>query len=459
VSPPRPLRPPDAAASARPGGRLPAAGGPRIFILLIAGLALLGPAWWHPRAVAAMIAWDALVLAAWAWDLRRLPPPDRLVVRRAWSGPLALSTEVRVAIEVRNAGAMAARVRIVDDVPPALRREPPDLALRAPASGAGSASYVIEPSERGDQRVGPVFLRYGGPWRLAERWAVADLAQTVRVYPNLEESKRQVLHLVRSRQVALERRLSRQRGRGREFEGLREHRQGDSARDICWTASARRGRLVSKIFRVERSQAVWLVLDTGRLLRERIGRLSKLDHAVDAALGLAQVALHSGDRVGLLVYGRRPLRRLGAARGPAHLRLLVDELALPQPGAHEADHGRAAEALLAAQKQRALIVWLTDLAESATIPDVIQGAGRLTRRHLVLLVAIGQPDLAAVAGRRPRDVVEMYRYLAAQEMTHRRAVLLEGLRQTGALVAELAPAGLPAALVNRYLEIKTRGLI
>ena len=94
-------------------------------------------------------------------------------------------------------------------------------------------------------------------------------------------------------------RLRRQRGRGREFESLREFRAGDEYREICWTASARRGHLVTKVNQVERSQTVWIVLDAGRLLRARVGGPSKLDYAVNAALSLAHVASLSGDNVGL----------------------------------------------------------------------------------------------------------------------------------------------------------------
>ncbi len=153
--------------------------------------------------------------------------------------------------------------------------------------------------------------------RIAERWAIAPLTQTVRVYPNLEESKQDTIYLIRSRQIAMEKRHQRQRGQGREFESLREYREGDEWRDICWSATARRGKLISQVHRIERSQTVWIVLDAGRLLRARVLGLSKLDYAAGAALSLAQVALYSGDRVAMLAYGRRVQQRLPPGAGQA----------------------------------------------------------------------------------------------------------------------------------------------
>ena len=116
--------------------------------------------------------------------------------------------------------------------------------------------------------------------RLAERWGIAPLEQTVRVYPDLQEGRRESLYLVRSRQIALEKRRARRVGAGREFENLRDYQPGDERRDVSWMASARRGKLVTKIYRPERSQAVWILLDAGRLQRARAGKRSMLDHTV-----------------------------------------------------------------------------------------------------------------------------------------------------------------------------------
>ncbi len=463
VGDPTRLIPPAVAAQASSTGparkRFPFGFGPRFFLVLLLGLVWLGPAWFEPRFLYAMGLWDVLAVAAWAWDLFQLPRAQQLELRRIWSTPAALATPSRITLELVNFGRISVLAEAVDDVPAALRSEPATVELRAPAGAAGLAEYAILPVERGDARFGGVYLRYQSTLRLAERWASADLAQAIRVYPNLEEAKRQTAYLIRSRQVELEKRLKRQRGLGREFESLREYRPGDEWRDICWTATARRKHLVTKVYQIERSQAVWIVVDAGRLLRAKVSGISKLDYAVNAALSLAQVALYSGDRVGLLAYGRKPQQRLAAGRGTPHLRALLERLALVRGEHAEADHGRAAEALLATQKRRSLIVWLTDLAETPTIPDVIESALRMTSRHLVLFGVIGQPDLAQLAARTPQTETEMYRHAAAQELVQRRDVLLRRLRQQGALALEISPGRLSTALVNHYLEIKERSLL
>jgi uncharacterized protein (DUF58 family) len=433
--------------------------GPRGFLLFLLGLVWIGPAWWDLRFLWAMALWDVMALVSWGWDFEQLPPPGDIELRRMWSAAAAFGTGSSVEIGLRNHGKISITAVVLDDVPTQFRSEPPELELRAAAGEMGSARYTILPVERGDARLGRVFVKYQSLFRIAERWAEADLSQIVRVYPNLEEARRQTIYLIRSRQVQLEKRLKRQRGQGRDFESLRDYRPGDPLRDICWTASARRSRLVSKIYQVERSQVVWLVLDAGRLLRARVKGPSKLDYAVNAALALAQVALYSGDRVGLLAYGRKLQQQIPAGRGPLHLRALVESLAQVQSEPYEANHARAAETLLTTQSRRSLIVWLTDLAETPATPDVIESAMQMTSRHLVLFGVIKQPELAELAARSPETAREMYHHVAAQEMLDRRELLLRQLQQQGALAMEFDPAHFTPLLVNHYLEIKERSLL
>lgn len=453
------LIPATAESRAISAGRFGAAFGPRFYLLLLLGLIWIGPAWADHRFIAAMFAWDLLAMAIWAVDLMRLPKPAEITLRRVWSSPLALATPAFLKLELENHGRRAVIATVVDDSPGVIRADLSELSLTVAAGAAGTASYAIEPSERGDAKFGRAGIRYQSTLGVAERWATADIRQTVRVYPNFDEARRQKLFLIRSRQIELEKRLKRQRGQGREFECLREYRAGDEWRDVCWTATARRGTLVTKVFQTERSQTVWLLVDAGRLLRARVAQFSKLDYAVNAALSLVQVAFYSGDRVGLLAYGRRPQQRLGAGRGALHLRSIIESLAQVHGEPYEADHMRAADAFLGSQQRRSLVVWITDLAETASTPEVIEAAALLARRHLVLLVVIAQPELRQAAAQKPTNQNEMYRYAAALEVVHRRDLFLRQVRQLGVLTLEAEAGRLSTSLINRYLEVKERNLL
>jgi len=435
--------------------RIGVAFGRRFFLLLAIGLVWLGPALFDSRFLFALVAWDVLVVLAWAADLLALAKPDRLTLRRAWPAPPALSVSSDVRLTLVNDSGATVRARILDNIPHQIAAAPPTLLLAAGPHGETEGAYAIVPRERGTVAMGHAYLRYHSPFGIAERWAEADLTQSVKIFPNLREARRESIFLVRSRQIELERRSKRLRGTGRSFESLREYRDGDEVRDICWTASARRGKLVTRLYEIEKSQTIWILIDSGRLMRTHVAGVTKLDLAVNAALTLSQVALVSGDRVGVVAYGRRIEHRLPAARGGRHLRQIIEHLAEVKSDEWEADHLHAAGRLMSDQKRRSLIVWITDLADTAMTPEVVQAASRLMPRHLVLFVVVGQPDLLTAAHQRPESVADMYRTAAAQEVVHRREMLLARLRARGALALE-ATTRLSPAIVNAYLEIKLR---
>jgi uncharacterized protein (DUF58 family) len=450
---------------------------PRAIGLLAVGFLWLIPGFWDGRLAFAMLAWDALVLAAALLDELRLPRPAQLTASRSWSNAPALDSLTEIELTIENQSRTIVECRLVDDLPPALIAEPATHKLLAFPHVPAKLRYRVEPQERGDWETGWLYVRYRSSLGLAERWAKAPLTQTVRIYPALRTGEEQQIFLARSRQIDLQLRRAQQRGLGRDFESLREYREGDDLRDICWTATARRGSPITRQYQTERSQPVWIVLDCGRLMRSRVAlgpvpgksalsvvekgpRVhSKLDHACTTAVALAQLALFSGDRVGLLAYGQGIQKQLLPGRGAAHLRQLIESLAQVQAEAGEADHLRATATLNRLQPRRSLILWVTDLAETAMRPEVIDGTVQLLRRHVLLFVAMAQPEVEQIAQAWPKNVEQMFLATAAQEMAGRRELLLARLHEQGALTLDLNPEALTSSVLNNYLMVKERAMV
>lgn len=440
---------------------------PRAVVLLMAGFLLLIPGFYVNRLSWAMLVWDAVVLVAALLDGLRLPKPAQITAERSWSNAPALDSETEIELGVENQGRVLLDCRLVDDLPSAFGEDAATYRLQAFPRVAARVRYRVRPRERGDFETGWLYLRYRSGLGLAEKWAKAPLTQTVRIYPALNTSEEQNIFLARSRQIEMQLRQARQRGLGRDFESLREYRDGDDLRDICWTATARRGGLITRQYQIERSQAVWIVLDCGRLMRSRptapgadpAASHTKLDHACTTAIALAQLALYSGDRVGLLAYGSGIQQRLLPGRGAAHLRQMMELLAQVRTESGEADHLRATAVLNRLQPRRALVLWVTDVAETAMRPEVIEGAMHLLRRHVLLFVAMAQPEVERLAEARPENVDEMFRAAAAQETAGRREVLLAQLAERGALTLDLAPDALTSAVLNQYLRVKERAMV
>ncbi len=450
---------PQQAAAVR-RGRFAFGASRRTLLLLFVGIGWVLAAFFWRGFLAVLLAWDVVVILLAILDGLRLPKPELITVRRSWLATPALGQSAAVEIGVWQEDSRPLRLTVVDDMPPKLLPVPAALRGVAWPREWLSLRYRFTPAERGDHECGRVYVRYGSVAGLAERWAYADLRETVRVFPRMLCADEDSLFLARSRQIEMRRRKDQLRGQGREFESLREYREGgDDLREICWTATARRGTLICRQHQVERSQPVWLVLDAGRLLNARSGEYTRLDYTAAAALAVGQTALLAGDRVGLIGYGRGVQQRVMLGRGKSHFRQILDASALLRTEPGEASHFTAAAVLAHLQPTRSLILWFTDLAESAMRPEVVDGAFQLMRRHLLLFVVPVHEEMAAFVAERPKNAVQMYERAAAQEILHRRELLLAELRSRGALTVEAAAAGLATAALNRYLEVKESVLL
>ncbi len=462
--------------------------------LFAVGLVMAVPAFFHARQIFFMLGWDGLVALLVVVDAVRLPRPEQFVVTRRFLDSPQLGTATRVELGVRVEADAVVDVRMVDDLHSALVAMPAVQRVEAFPREEAVSVATIYPRERGDFALGRVYLRYRGALRLVERWAAAgpvvetanaeDAArqQRVRVFPAHEDSRESTqFYLLRARQIELEKRKLQLRGVGREFESLRDYQPGDELRKISWTATARRGRLVTRQFTVERSQQVWMMLDAGRLSRtafelrrggvEKMNETSaereaahvltvtQLDQAATAATMLAQVIQGSGDKFGMMAYGREVQQLLLPGAGAAHVRLLIDLLSQTRSEAAEADHLNAVARLKTAQRRRGLIVWITELVDSVGKPELVVAASELVRRHLVVLVLLKHPELEELAAREPKTKDEMFHSAAAQEMLERRRETIAQLERQGVLIVETTAAEVGVRAVSKYLEVKAEGLL
>jgi uncharacterized protein (DUF58 family) len=485
------LIPQSASATAKPRGRTGRVFGYgltlRALLLFASGLLMAAPAFFHPRQIYFMLGWDALLAVMVAIDMVRLPRPEDFMVTRRFVDSPQLGQPTRVELAVRLDSDAVVDVRAVDDLHPALVGEPQTQRVEAFPREDAVSETTFYPSERGDFALGSVYLRYRGGFGLVERWAVAEplidgKPQRVRVYPAHEDSRESTqFYLLRARQIEMQKRKLRLRGVGRDLESLRDYQPGDELRNVSWTATARRGKLVTRQFTVERSQQVWVVLDAGRLSRtafelrrggaeyfaetatEReaahVLTVTQLDQAATAATMLAQVINGSGDKFGMMAYGRNIQQLLPPGAGPSHLRVLIDLLSQTKSEAAEADALQAVARLKTLQRKRGLMVWITELVDSAGRPELVTATAELVRRHLVVLVLLKHPELDSLAASTPRSKDEMFHAAAAQEMLERRRETILQLERQGVLIVETTAAEIGVNAVSKYLEVKAEGLL
>jgi uncharacterized protein (DUF58 family) len=246
------------------------------------------------------------------------------------------------------------------------------------------------------------------------------------------------------------------RGRGTEFDSLRDYVIGDDVRSIDWRASARRQQVVVRTWRPERDRRVLLVLDTSRTSAARIGTEPRLDAAMDAALLLAALANRAGDRVDLIAADRRVRARVTGATGSALVPALVQAMAPLEPELVEADWTTIVAAVTSRLTQRALVVLLTPLDAAAVEEGLLPVVPRLAHRHQVIVASVADPRVDEMASTR-QDSYEVYGAAAAERARMERAATVAELGRYGVEVVDAPPQTLPPALADRYLTLKAAG--
>jgi uncharacterized protein (DUF58 family) len=278
----------------------------------------------------------------------------------------------------------------------------------------------------------------------------------ISVVPDIQSVRSAALKFFGSREFQAGLKLEEYSGDGSEFDRLREFVPGLDHRSIDWKASARHCKLLSREFRAERNHQVVIAIDTGHLMGEAIAGIPKLDHAINAGLLLCWYSLRAGDRAGLFGFDkdinlyREPLGGLAAFPG---LHMASSQLMYTT---EETNFTLSLAQLSTRLRQRSLVVLMTDFVDTISARLMEENLQRLSRKHLVLFVAMRNPELEAVSFERPGTIRNMARSVVASDILQEREVVLRGLRRYGIQTIDALPDQISPELLNRYLDIKRR---
>ena len=428
--------------------------------MVAAGLALLSLGWVARGAVYLTLIYDAALIVIAVTDYLLSEKAQTFRVEREMDERFAMGAVNEVSIKIHNRARRKVTF-IVKDEPPAEMEllTPREAQLTVPALRTRAWRYELLPTARGKYGFGDTVIRFRTRLGLLWRQSTYQTATDVKVYPDIREARKHEIYAHRNKRPELGLRRMRIRGQGREFESLREFAIGDEIRHISWAATARRGKLITRQYTIERSQNIVVLLDTGRLMTARIGKLTKLDHAVNATLSIAYVAAAGGDNVGLVAFSRRVVSYLPPRRGHDQINRLMEALYSLEPQMIEPSYKRAFNFFSANCHRRSLVVILTDLVDRDASAELLAHTSQLIPQHLPLIITIGDTDLRELVRSEPVNSTDVYRQAVAEEILRQREEALTRIRHAGGLALDVPAGRLSLELVNKYLEVKERGLL
>jgi uncharacterized protein (DUF58 family) len=429
-------------------------------LIALTGLALFA---WPGRSWIALVVVELVVLALFIADAVLCASPTVVGVQRDAPGALTLGQSASVHWSLENHSDRAIRVTMTDALWPSLRAERRQVTGRVSGRARRRMSTQIEPTRRGRFPLRDVTVRVTGPMRLAHRQHTRSLPGSIRVMPAFP-SRDEVQRRVRiPRIVDSGARAVRVAGSSTEFDQLRDLRPDDEFRRVDWAATVRLQRPIVKQYRSERNQSVVVLLDNGRVMAGTVAEVTRAEHAMDAALSITFAATHLGDRCGLLAFDTQVRAIVPSASAMTQLTRSAEAMFLLDPEFGESAYLTAFSAATARFRRRSLYVVLTDLAEATVEEALLPALPVLTRRHLVVVAGVSDPDIAAwaegpdVADGSTVAASDVYRQSAAIAAVQQRARSAARLRSSGAIVVDALPGRLGIDLVDTYLELKAAG--
>ncbi|SDK61939.1 Uncharacterized conserved protein, DUF58 family, contains vWF domain [Microbulbifer yueqingensis] len=372
---------------------------------------------------------------------------------------LALGVRSTVTLEMENLGERRLRLETCDQVPPQLAAAGLPREVELQPGQAARVEYPVTPQRRGQARFGRIEALVSSPWGLWQKKVTLGEPTSARVYPDfLGVSSLQALSTEQSlRYLGLNQ--QQRRGEGMDFHQLREYRRGDSQRQVDWRASARLRRLISREYQDERDQQIIYLLDCGRRMRARDDGYSHFDHALNALLLSAYVAVRQGDAVGLQAFatgnGQRRAR-LAPTRGDDSINLLLNHVYDLHTSTAHSDYSTAARELMESQQKRALVVLVTNLRDEDS-DELLAAVELLSRRHLVMVASLRERALDELVRSPVEEFPAALEHLATVDLVQRRQRLLQHLRARNVIVADARPERMHLALVENYWRLKRSG--
>lgn len=413
----------------------------------------------EPAATPVGVCLTLLLAAVAVLDLFWTERWTAIEVTREHAQILSVGARNPVKVTLRNTGKSPAVVTVHDEAPAPGRIIDLPNTLTVPPGRRLQFIYHCEPHHMGANQFGTLFLRKPSRFGLWTLQSNRPLVKPVKIYPDIQ-SVRQVELLARQNRLAEAGvRLTRLRGRGSDFDRLREYRREDEYRNIDWKATARHQALISREYVVERNQNLLLVLDSGRSMCNTVAGVSHFDRALNATMLLTYVALRQGDTVGLLAGDRIVRRWVKPVRGRGGVERLVGQVYDLQPHPDASDYDLLANELRKRYQKRSLIVWMTHAIDDLHLQALARSLSRLRSTHLVLVAFLRNVELEKRSQMLPTNDLDAFQIAAAAGMIEAQREQFALLERSGLLAINCLPEELSSRLISRYLDIKARHLL
>ena len=378
---------------------------------------------------------------------------------RNMSEKLSNGDENEIHIALNNQFTFPVYLKIIDEIPFQFQQRNFEVKRKIKALAKDDYRYFLRPTERGEYFFGNLNIYATSPLRLISRRFTYDNNQMVPTYPSYMQLRKYDLMAFSNNLFQYGLKKIRRIGHTMEFEQIKEYVQGDDLRTINWKATAKKNQLMVNQYQDEKSQNVYMVIDKGRVMKMPFNGLSLLDFAINATLVLSNVILKKQDKAGMFAFSKKVENRVVAEKRQSQMQLIMENLYNVKTDFFESDFSRLYVDVKKHVNQRSLIMLYTNFETLDGLHRQLPYLKGIAKNHLLVIVFFNNTELNDLIHKKASNVQEIYDKVIAEKFAFEKRLIVNELRKYGIYSVLTQPENLTLDTINKYLEIKARGIL
>lgn len=431
----------------------------RVFVAIFALAMIFLFSYWVP--VLYIPAWllAIFLLILLGVDLVTLFSKKGIIANRNVPDKLSNSDQNPITIDVRNDFNFKTGIEIIDELPVQFQKRDFLQKMIALPGQKKQFEYSLRPVQRGEYRFGKLNIFVSSPLRLVKKRLVFDQDQSVKVYPSFIQMRQYDFMAIdnRLKQPGLKR--IRRLGHTQEFEQIKEYVAGDDVRSINWKATAKQSGLMVNQYQDEKAQPIYLLIDKGRVMKMPFEGLSLLDYSINTTLAFANVALQKKDKVGFLSFSNETGNLLPAIAKKTHLNTILESLYNIKTDFLDSDFGLLYTWVKRRINHRSLLLLFTNFEHMNALDRNLPYLKAMAKQHVLVVIFFENSELEKVIRHPATTIPQIAHQTIARDISYEKRLMAKKLQQNGIQTILSKPGDLTVNTINKYLEIKARGLL
>lgn len=433
--------------------------GKRLFYILFGLSLVFFVSFWVPTLY--LVAWILFfsLIILFIIDVFILFSGEKLKARRITGEKFSNSDPNKIELLFENNYDLPVKLQVIDEIPKQFQKRDFSLELEMPAHESIQKDYHLRPTERGEYFFGKLNVYVSSILGLAKKRYSFQGNQMVKVYPSFIQMKKYDFLAIDQRISNIGLKKIRRIGHTMEFEQIKDYVMGDDIRTINWKATAKRGELMVNQYQDEKSQPVYSIIDTGRLMKMPFEGLKLLDYAINSTLAFSNIALKKNDKVGMLTYAQNLENFLPANNRKTYLNRILETLYNIDTDFKGNDIGLLHAHLRKKITQRSLIMLYTNFEHISSLEKQLPYFKAIAKKHLLVIIFFENTELKDLIKSNVASLSDIYDQSIARQFANDKKQILLELRKNGIQAILTPPQELTIKTINKYLELKSRGIL